>query len=259
MKLLVLGNSDTAGLHIGEDPWTRVAANRLSEHLGQPVDLEEVRFTVDTPTAPAYGEKKVRDARPDLIILPVGTFQFTVGFVWVRVRNLFGERAGNWYRRLELGFDDKTLRRGRLRDALNQTIRKVSRVVPGTAPLRTRQQLTDDYVAVLHALSRVEDAQVACVTYPGRSRFTRQGKHTADRQRFLADVEAVARAHHFAWVTSKEAFDSAVGELNTSSRDGYHLNEAGHRVLGAHLASEILKSGLIAPGTASQSPSGASH
>ncbi|MEX2080865.1 MAG: GDSL-type esterase/lipase family protein [Dehalococcoidia bacterium] len=245
MKVLVLGNSDTEGLAPGQPTWTRIAAQALGDAIGQPVDVQEVRFAVSTSTAAEFGARKVREAAPDLVIMPVGTFQFTVGFVWLRVRQLLGNRAGEWYRRLEVRLDSGTRGKGPIRDLLNRGGRKFARTVIGTRPICTSAELADYYTDALRALSQVEDIHVALVQYPGRSRFTQAGKVKRERDVFLAAVKAVAEDRRFLWIDSAQAFVEAVGDAHTSSRDGYHMNELGHRVLGQHVAARVAASGVL--------------
>ncbi len=240
VKILVLGNSDTEGLMSGGKTWTAVARDSIEDALGEPVTLHETRFFLSAAGAPEFAERKVREAQAELVILPVGTFSFTVGFVWVRVRDLFGERAGARYRRWEEAFDVKTLHRGPALSALNRAGRALTRTLIGTCPLTTREQLTRDYAEALRGLSRVEDVQVALVAYPGRGKYTTRGKAPAQRCLFLAAVRAEAQERHHLWVDSSEEFEARAKDVPTSTPDGFHLNEAGHRVLGSIVADAVL-------------------
>ena len=236
MKVLVLGNSDTAGLFSGGKTWTAIARDGLAQRLGETVELAEVAFGVLGPTAPLYAEKKVREHDPDLVILPVATFSFTIGFVWKRVEGLFGRRAGRWYKRVEDSFDATTRAKGSVRDCLNNAARTIARRVIGTRPLATQQETTDAYRQVVAALARVEDTQVVLVAYGqrGKHNFGRGGPER--RQAFMSAVASAARDQHVLFLDGKEAYEGVPREVPTTTPDGYHQNQYGHELLGQFVA-----------------------
>ncbi|MEX0784156.1 MAG: hypothetical protein WD557_16055 [Dehalococcoidia bacterium] len=245
MKLLVLGNSDTRGVFSGGQTWSQVVADGLAEHRGEPVEVREIGFTVLGPSAAPYAERKVREFEPDLVILPVGTFAFTIGFVWKRVARLFGTRAGRWYKRMEDSFDGATRAKGPARDSLNRGVRATVRRVVGTQPLGSQQEVTAGYRDVIATLARFESAQVVLVAHAARGQHHHRPGAMVRRAAFLADVERAGREHHFTWVNGDEAYANE-SDADVKTRDGFHQSQAGHRLLGEHVLTRVLE-GIQAP------------
>ena len=144
MKLLILGNSDTSGLFTTGQTWSQLLVQGLRDR-GIDVEFQESGFVVLSPASAAHAENKVRDFEPDLVILPVGTAMFTVGFVYKRVETFFGKRAARWYRRAEHGFDGKTRDRGSLRGRANAGARQAIRRMVGTQTMSTQAAVTDGF------------------------------------------------------------------------------------------------------------------
>lgn len=240
MKVLVLGNSDTSGLFSGGKTWTAIVQERLAERLGLPVELRETRFSVLGDTAAAYAENKVREFDPDLVIFPVGTFPFTIGFVWKRVERLFGKRAGRWYKRIEDSFDAKTRAKGSFRDRLNRTARTAVRRTIGVQPLATQEETTEGFRRVVSALARVEDTQVVLVSYGQRGQHHYVPGGVERRQKFVSDVAAAANEHHFLFLDGSAAYEGIPREVATTTPDGFHQNQYGHDLLGAFVASQAV-------------------
>ncbi len=257
VKILVLGNSDTAGEFVHAKTWTRVAADVVTEQSGETAEITEVRFGAIGARAAEVAERKVREFEPDLVILPAGTFAYTVGFVGVQVRHRFGKRAGRLYKRLEGAFEQRTGsgnggQPGGAKAALNHAGRKLARTVIGARPLTTQEELTEGFRQVLHAIARVEAVDVLLVAYPAETgRLANKKLATpARRMRFLADIRQAAEAHHYRLLVADRQF-AAHPEGSLITADGFHLNEAGHRVLGEAVAAAILER-AERPGVGSQ-------
>jgi hypothetical protein len=239
LKILLLGNSDTSGRFALGQTWPEIVAEGLAVRLGQPTDMRQVPFVVLNPGSAAYAEREVRAFEPDLVLLPVGTAMFTVGFVWKRVETLFGKRAARWFRRAEDRFDARTRDRGRRRGAANAAARKTLRRVIGTQTLSSQQQVTDGFRATIDTLARFEQAQVALiVTAPRGAHHHRPGAKER-RRAFLHAVEASATNHHFAWIETDRAYDGVTSDAEMKNQDGLHQTPAGHQMLGNFLLDRI--------------------
>jgi lysophospholipase L1-like esterase len=187
-------------------------------------------FLVISRNAADRVEARVRTSAPDLVLMPVGSYLWTVGFVAKRVRRLAGDRIGSIYKRLEDRFDAGTRRRGAVPNGMNRGARTVARRVIGASPLATQQETTAAIRRVLDMLARVEATQVAVVAYPPESPRFLRGKLRQRRESFLADVERATREHHFTWIKGDDALaEAGVQELITTP-DGFHFNALGHRV-----------------------------
>ncbi|MCC6386118.1 MAG: SGNH/GDSL hydrolase family protein [Dehalococcoidia bacterium] len=237
MKVLVLGNSDTAGLFSAGERWPSVMAAGLRVRSGDDVTLFERGFWALDATAPAKAVERAQECDADVVVLPLGSFAFTVGFVWVRVRRLFGERAGRRFRAAERGFDDRTRQRGGVRTWTNGIARRAARRLIGVEALHTARETAEAYVAVLRALSRLEAVDVMLVEYPAERGPGVVGGDIANRRReFMAAVRTAADAHRYPLLPCADT----LGEGNEFvTPDGYHLSSAGHARLGTAVAEAI--------------------
>ncbi len=242
MKMLVLGNSDTSGQFAAGETWVQILADGLGAGLGRPLEVRQVGFVLLSPASAAYAEREVGDFEPDLVILPVGTAMFTVGFVWKRVETLFGKRAARWFRRTEDRFDAGTRDRGRLRGGVNAAARKTLRRVIGTQPLSNRQQVREGFEAVLAALARTERAQVALIVAAPRGAHHHRPGAREHRRAFLRAVEAASAHHHFAWIETDGAYAGVSSDAEMKNADGLHQTPAGHRMLGEFVLARLAPS-----------------
>ncbi|MBI5946603.1 MAG: SGNH/GDSL hydrolase family protein [Chloroflexi bacterium] len=249
MKILVLGNSDTAGSHVSGTPWPHVAASLLAQRGVTVTGIDDVGFSAVGARAAAFAERKVRELEPDLVILPVGTFAYTVGFVWVQVRHRFGVRAASLYQKLERGFERRTGAAGggsrsKARLSVNRAGRKLVRTVVGSRPLTTQAELTESYRQILGAIARVEAVDVLIVDYPAETGPLAKKKLAtpARRAQFLADIHEAAASHRYRMLVADDVF-GRFPEGSLSTPDGFHLNDAGHQVLGEAVAAVIMQGG----------------
>lgn len=239
MKVLALGNSDSLGAHVTGPIWSEVARARLEAEMSEDVTFENIPYSVTGTTAVSYAERKIAEFEPDVVVLPVASYQFTAGFTWVRVQRLFGVRAGRWYRNLEERFEKQTRGRGSLGDGLNRIARATVRRLIGTQPMATRQQVTAAYDELIGALARHEDLGVVLVTYPGRGAHAQSREAKRERAIFFPEVEAMATRHRFGWVNGETAFDRAAPGDVIHSVDRLHFNDYGHEVFGSAVADAI--------------------
>lgn len=240
MRILVLGNSDTQGRFVDGLTWSGVVREVLAARLNEPVSLTEAGFSAVSSAGPVFAERRIRELEPDLVILPLGTFAFTVGFSWKRIERLFGKRIAARYRRAEEAFDRRTREPGNEPPRLNRLARKAVRRAIGTQPLLSQKQLTQNYTEIIHAISRIEDVELVLVAYPPE-----QGKHVTVRKierrraEFIAGISAAARQHRYIVVDSAPLFAAASPEAELLTADGFHLQRAGHELLGTAVATAI--------------------
>jgi lysophospholipase L1-like esterase len=240
LDILILGNSDTQGRFVDGPTWSGVLQSLLAADLDEPVTVTEVGFSAVSTSGAAYAERKVRELRPDLVVLPLGTFAFTVGFSWKRIESLFGKRIGARYRRTEEAFDRRTREPGNEPRRLNRLVRKTIRRAIGTRPLISQAELTRNYADIIRAVSRVEDVDLLLVAYPAE-----QGKHVSirniERRRaeFLREVGIEARQRHYRLLDSALLFDSAPPGDDLLTADGFHQQRRGHELLGRAVAEAV--------------------
>ena len=241
MKVLVLGNSDTAGAFHGGRLWTDIVRDGLAEHRGLTA-FEEMNLLVVSPRAPSAVEARVRHFQPDLVIMPIGSFVWSVTFVSMRVRKLMGRRVGGIYRRAESAFDARTRRKGTARDRANRVTRAVARRLIGAAPFATVEQTTQAIRNTLAVLARIEKTQVAVIGYPPESPEFLLGKLGRLREQFVADIERAARQHHFLWISGDRALEESGTTRPIRSPDGFHFNALGHQIHGDYVLRKLLDS-----------------
>jgi len=241
MRILVLGNSDTRGEFAPGVTWPEQAAALVSAATREEVSIDERRFSATRPDAPAFAATLVEEVRPDLVLLPLGTFAFTAGFTWVRVQRFFGVRVANWYRKGEAAMDSRTRNEQRLPNSMGRTLRGTMRRLVGTQPMTTSKGLATNYRDVLRALAQAEDCNVLVVAYPPERATSVTVRDAFEQRRmFLEDVAAEAALHRFHLVDSMAAYHDAPNSGELFTPDGFHSTAAGHQVLGAVVAAGIL-------------------
>lgn len=239
MNVLVLGNSDTAAIHSGARVWTRIVRDGLAERVGG-VDWQDMTLLVTARTAPARIEARVRDFEPDLVIMPVGTYLWTVGFVAMRVRRLAGGRVSSAYKRLEEQFDAGTRRKGVARDRVNRAARAVAHRTIGATPIATQEQTTEATRVALSTLARLEQTHVAVVSYLPESPAFLHGSLLERRKRFFLDIRKATEERHFTWISGDDALAESGFAGPIMAPDGFHFNAAGHEIHGAYVLRRIL-------------------
>ncbi|MEO8541396.1 MAG: SGNH/GDSL hydrolase family protein [bacterium] len=230
MRILVLGDSDSAGDHTGGSNWPDFVRDGLHATGIPDVTFDSVRFTAVPANAPAYATRKVSELAPDVVILPVSAWPFTHKLVEYRVQRLFGKRAARWYQRWEHRFDNATRKPGSSPSGVNQAARSALRRLIGTSSQMGANELADHYREVFRALARFEDTQVVAMMYPGVTRASLSPRVAAMRVRFANEMRAAAEVHRFGWVDGASVFPAGV-DIRTFALDDLHFNEAGHRLI----------------------------
>lgn len=237
VRLLVLGNSDTQGRFVDGPTWSAVLRDTLRSDLDEAVELTETGFSAISAGAASFAERKVRELEPDVVVLPLGTFAFTVGFTWKRLERLFGRRIAQRYRRAEEAFDRRTREDGHEPRRVNRLARTAIRSALGTEPLISQATLRRNYADILRAIARIENVDVVLVAYPPE-----QGRHVTvrnvarRREEFLRDLTAEARSRHYGVVDTAPLFSSAPAGDALLTADGFHLQRHGHELVGAAVA-----------------------
>ncbi len=236
MEVLVLSNSDTTGKMVAGTTWTARLAAAIAEETGEVPSVREVPFAPVGGGAASYAAKKLIGADPDVAVVPIGTYAFSIGFVSKRIERLFGRRAADWYRRREYRFDNATRDAGTARRSLNHLARRVARRTVGVAPLATVDEVIATYLAVFGTLAAMEQTLVVAVIYPN------VGGQKVRRERALCAMRLRAEAErlHFGWVDAEDAMTKLLPGEGGTTPDGIHMSEAGHRELGRAVGEAVL-------------------
>jgi hypothetical protein len=201
----------------------------LAEKLAQPVEVLATPFSIVPENASEFAEKRVRDVEPEAVILLLGTFPFTAGFTWLRIQQLFGKRAGRWYKRIEEQFDTRTSSDAGKPSRFNLLSRTAVRRIVGTRTYTTREKSTERYRATFRVLSRFEDTRIVVMSYPGVGQHARTGKGPERRRIFIAEMQQAAKEHHFQWVDGAAVFTGV--DVNEVKLDDLHFGAKGHQLL----------------------------
>ncbi len=230
MKILLLGNSDTAGQMIQGETWPGLIRSGLESAARAPVALEQKRLAPYGPRAAGLVSEAVEASQPDVVLLPLVTYAFAVGYVSLRVRQRFGERAYRWYLRAEDAMQRRTSGKGGPVGAVNSWTQRLARKVIGVAPHAAVEEVTDTYLEIFRRLSRLEDIQVVAVSYPAFSEALQRlnpGMMTTTRQCESILREAAA-GHRFLWADGQTALEAADATVTGVAPDGSHLSVLGH-------------------------------
>lgn len=225
VEVLVLGDSDSSGAFNKGVSWLQLIEGSLPG--GEPSTVRSIGFSPIPAGAAAFAERKVRELHPDVVIVMVGAYGFTFGFVELRVQRLLGQRAARLSKRLESSFDARTRKPGGPPSRLNKLGRRFARTVIGTECLSTRQQLTENFKEIFRTLARLENTAVIALTYPGIGDHAHKGKVSALRRGFFADLKVAAETHHITWVSLENLFDD-LPDWRAYAVDELHFNQFGH-------------------------------
>jgi lysophospholipase L1-like esterase len=230
VEILLLGDSDTAGIRIAGPSWPELLKADLDSDGGGAVTIHTVMFTPVPASAAAYAERRAREQNADVIILPVSAWGFTLKFVEYRVQRLLGKRVAQWYKRGERRFDRATSSRGRPLGRVNRAGRKLARTVLGAQAQISRRQLAEHYREIFNALARIEDTQVVAMMYPALGARALSPKTKAHRAAFQEEMREAALARHFVWLDSQGIF-LAGRDIDEFALDELHFTDEGHRLI----------------------------
>lgn len=213
----------------------------LSERLGQQVELEHKRFVPTGSRAAEIAVDSVTKYQPDLVLLTVGNYVFSVRFVWLRVRRLFGRRAGRWFRNMEEKINAATYDRGHFRGQVNASLRRIAHLLIGGDTVTTREECEAVYEETFKQLARFEDVQVAAYTYAGRRNAFRNAREIAERAAFVGSIRSLAEERHFLFIDTVPAFsDRPVGPTFLQS-DKLHGTDEYQTIMGEFVAAALLE------------------
>ncbi len=234
VRVLIFSNSDVVGSFIGGEGWGTMLARDDPSAL----EVTMVPFFPGAPTAAAYAAKKVTELEPDLVVLPVGGYGFTNGYVEFRVKRLFGSRAAAGYKAVERWFDGKTRTDGELPRGFNAFARNVLRHTIGTEPPTSQAEITGYVCRTLDALAQFEETTTLLVTwYPGLGRNA-EPKRLRNRSRFFKEISDRATSHRFPVLAVDQVLERH-GQAEQFVVDDIHFNTAGHRLIASSVREAI--------------------
>ena len=214
----------------------------LEGRLAEPVEVTASRLAPYGPRAVGYATRRVAEVAPDVVLVSVSAFACTVGLVYARVGERFGDRAQRMYQSLEGRYSGLIAPHvdGPSPDAF---LRTVARKVIGTSTLAPVEEVGGAYGRILHELAQDERLQVIVI---GESFFSRNLQHTnpgmsAKIEQLRAIVRPAAETHRFPWVDVEAAFQAGGNREQFFLRDGVHNSAAGHQSVAEVVAAGVLE------------------
>jgi len=168
------------------------------------------------------------------VILAAGSYLFSAGFVWLRVKRLFGGRAGRLARQLELRFDAATNRPGRVRPRVNALVRGIARTIIGTETITTWEESARATTETLRELARSEDLCVLVMSYGSRAGYGDTPGRDRTRVRYVEAVRAAAAEHRHLFVDATAAYAPGTQFSRVSPNDRLHRGSDFHETIGLH-------------------------
>jgi hypothetical protein len=247
MKVLVLGDSGSAGIANKGASMTTVFCDQLAAASEDPVSMEHATFIATGERAIDRAKGRVEEHRPDLVIMVVGPYLFTTKFVWIRVERLFGKRVGGWFRTSERQFNSRARRSGRVLQRVNATAKKLAGKVIGGDTITTREESADVVRGTLRMLASHEGQQVVVLAYPLRKGYLANDRQIADRWAYMADVRSAAEQHHFLFLDGTDADAPGTEFKAQMPGDDLHSGIESHTRMGNYFYGEYRKHAEAAP------------
>lgn len=243
MKLLVLGHSDSDGSHLRnrEDGLTWVLQRRVREETG--VELDTIhKLLFAGPTAVDFTERQLDRENPDIVILGLSVYAVVVELASNRIRERFGDRAGNFVNRQEVRVGALAERLGPRGQRALRAPRRVARAMLGTGPAFSFEALLDCYIDLFHCLARRE--QVHTIIFGGLG-FGPELQRLNPRLNERADVfhmrlKTLSDELHFDWTRHEDILGGRQAKLRYFQADGVHSNEGGQRLAAEALLPLVL-------------------
>jgi len=242
MKLLILGESGSmgTGLPDPEVAWGRALQRGLAERDGVTPEVVHVRLYTWTAGWEDYLERAIAKGPFDVVILSPTKFAFSVYSADNRVRQVFGQRVGDWFKRSADAFDAQTRVQDDegLRRKANRVAHRSVRKVVGQAPISTVEVITGTYLKAMARLAQLEDAQVIVLgnTNPSERMLERHPEVHARTVQFRNAMKAEAARRRFDWLERDGMWREEDGDRESVMfSDGLHKTAQIHSRMAASL------------------------
>lgn len=242
MKLAFFGHSDSAGTRLAnpEDACPRVIERLLATHG---IDCEvRHRLLFAGPTAAAFLEREVAAEEPDVVVIATSTYGALIKMVSKRMRQRFGERAGDLAARTERFVSRHPGPPGSKRATAFAEARRVGRRLIGTTGDFSEDALADCYADCFLAVARREDVHgivVGGAAYTDAVWRLNPGAEQA-QARMDTRFAASARDHRLDWISHQALLGGPAHKLPYYEPDGVHTDARSHRLLAEAIVAAVL-------------------
>lgn len=245
MRLLILGESDSIGMALREpsQAWGHRIPVEIAEITGVEPEHVHVRFYPWIGDSAGYLEKLLAQGPFDAVVISATKVAFTLVSADNRVRKVFGDHVGDWFKAGVNQFDEHTRRRKPpgLRRSLNAAVHRAGRKVIGQAPDTTALLVARSYAEAFSRLARLEDARIVVVAAPPlpSPAAKRRPGLAQEVEWFRSAIREECRRRYFTHFDGENVLPPPGDERDALFLDAVHKTPALHQLLGRRLA-EIL-------------------
>ena len=232
VRISVLGNSDTVGIHLASPDlaWPALVREQLATDLVEPVEVDSWRFAPYRPEAARYALKLVTEAQPDFVVLPIASYWCAFTTVRQNVERRLGARAAAMFSRAENAYATRVERNDGTPGRGRTFLRKAARKTLGTAPVLTVPAFIEVYSELIRELSRREELQV--IVYGDRV-FSEALRELMPGigpviERVEAALKPLTLERRYLWLDLRTAFPGGQAQLGG---DGIHMAPGAHEVI----------------------------
>ena len=233
MKILVFGHSDSDGSKLAsrEDAWPWLVQRDLAERGVEAEVVHKLLFA--GPTAVQFVERSLEKESPDVVVVATSTFNVLIQLVSRRVREVLGDRAGDFAMRTEQLVARHPGPSGSRRAVVLAEARKVGRKLVGTRGDFSVDELVSCYEQCFRAIAQQEDVHGIAI---GGAAYTstvwRMNPGAEAQQEVLnAGFHEAAIRHHLDWFSHETLLGGPKSKLPYYHKDGVHTDERSHRLV----------------------------
>lgn len=238
VRILIYGHSDTFGVALADRSlaWPNIVQAELPALIDRPVEIIQRAFLPIRAGAGERAEAILSENPADVAVFATNAYGFAVTTVANRVRSRFGEANARRYTKLERRIN-KWTRSIPMGDRINNTGRRWTRKVMGTAPDSSYDDVVRAHDEVLRVLARQESLEVVVMGGNKLSTWIQKEQPSliVQVEAMREMVEEFCREHHFAWFNTEVALLPGNRERSFLP-DGAHRNPEAHR----HFADLVL-------------------
>ncbi|MEO8540530.1 MAG: hypothetical protein ABI577_12395 [bacterium] len=262
MKLLILGESGSKGLAL-PDPsksWGNRIPAVIEAAINEPVETVHIRYYPWGKGHMEYLERTLNQGPFDVVILSITKVGFSMYTADNRIRHIFGDRVGDWFKNRIKQADEKTLwyRDDGLVRKVNQRVHAVGAKIIGQAPGNSMETVAAGFTATMTRLARLEDTHVvvlnsAKVSNAFADKRPRLRQATAE---YRAIIQAEAKKRRFDLVEREDVLEQFGEETEENFIwDGLHRGDETQPALAEAIAAPIIR--RLAPQSRAESPAAA--
>lgn len=246
MKILILGHSDSIGMALADPSqgWGNRLLADVEARTGVKPDSLHIRYYPWADHDGAYLEKTLAQGPFDAVVIGTTKVAFTIYAAHNRVRRVFGNRAGDWFKARVSQFDRKTLwqQEPGAKRSLNQLAHRVGRGVIGQAPDTSMEAVAESYLRTFARLARLEDTHVVISTAPPlpSDPLRRRPKLEREVERFRLAIREEAKRRSFTHFDPATLLPPPGAHRDALFIDPVHKTAALHAQMAERLASLVV-------------------